>query len=337
MDRLVECVPNFSEGRDRAVIDGFAAAIADAGGRVLSVEPDAAYHRVVITFVAAPEVAGRAAVAAVRRAEATIDMRKHHGGHPRIGAADVVPFVPLRGVTMADCARLAREVGRAIGALGLPVYLYGEAATRPERRDLPHVRRGEYEGLAARLATAEGLPDFGPAEFVPGFGAVCVGARPFLIAYNVDLAGADLALAREVAARVRESGRVVGGRRVPGLLTSVKAIGVELAGRGTVQVSVNLTDPRATPLQIVHETIDREARALGSRADGSEIVGLVPLFAVADAGAHFARLAGEDPATLGPIDLVARADRGLGLSRRAPFDARAKVLDFLLGTLGGDA
>lgn len=331
MEKIVEGVPNFSEGRDRAVIDRIAGSMESAGARLLLIEPDADYNRVVIAFVGEPDTACRAAVAGIREAHALIDMRGHSGGHPRIGAADVVPFVPVRGVTMDDCVAIAREVGKAVGRdPGVPVYLYGHAAARPDRRDLSRVRKGQYEALPDRIATEEGRPDFGPAEFVPRFGAVCVGARPFLIAYNVNLAGGDLAMASEIAGRLRESGRRVDGERVPGLLREAKAIGVELKNKGICQVSMNLTDYRTTPMHAAYETVDRLAGELGARAAGSEIVAIVPAEALTEAGEHFARKTGKNPAGMTESALLDLAVRGLGLDSLAPFVPGEKVLEHMI-------
>lgn len=283
---LVECVPNVSEGRDPARLARFAAAVtASPGVRLADVHADPDHHRSVFTFLGPPAAVAAAALALADAVLTEIDMRGHHGIHPRIGALDVLPFVPLAGLTMAEAVALAHEAGRALAARhALPVYYYAEAARRPERRTLRALRRGEYEGVSARLAAADGLPDDGPARFDPRAGAVCVGARDVLIAYNVWLASADLDAARAIARSVRASG---------GGLPAVQALGLPLASRGRVQVSMNLLDYRVTPLPAVFDRVQTEARRLGVDVDHAELVGL----------ASRAAFAGRTPASLGLGDL----------------------------------
>jgi glutamate formiminotransferase len=283
---LVECVPNVSEGRDPARLARFAAAVtASPGVRLADVHADPDHHRSVFTFLGPPAAVAAAALALADAVLTEIDMRGHHGIHPRIGALDVLPFVPLAGLTMAEAVALAHEAGRALAARhALPVYYYAEAARRPERRTLRALRRGEYEGVSARLAAADGLPDDGPARFDPRAGAVCVGARDVLIAYNVWLASADLDAARAIARSVRASG---------GGLPAVQALGLPLASRGRVQVSMNLLDYRVTPLPAVFDRVQTEARRLGVDVDHAELVGLAPR----------AAFAGRTPASLGLDDL----------------------------------
>ncbi len=278
MQKLVQCVPNFSEGRRQWVIDAIVAAVHDVDGlRLLEVEADADHNRTVVAFVGAPEAALAGAFHAVRRAAELIDMEQHRGAHPRVGAADVVPFVPLAGVTMAECVDLARALGRRLGdELGLPVYLYGEAALRPERRELPAIRRGEYEGLKAAIGhDPERAPDFGPPRLGPA-GAVIVGARGPLIAFNVNLRTADLAVAKAIARKVREAGGGLPGVRAIGL-----AVGAEL-----VQVSLNLTDYRRTGLLAALASVRAEAARLGVEVESSRIVGLVPAEALVEVISH---------------------------------------------------
>lgn len=253
---LVECVPNFSEGRDPAVIDSIVDAIGSAGAKILDRTADHDHHRSVVTFVASPECVGEAAFRGVRRAVETIDLRRHSGVHPRIGAADVVPFVPVKGVTLEDCACIARETGRRIWKeLRVPVYLYEAAALRPECRNLADIRRGRVP-----------LPDFGDTGH-PSAGAVVVGARKFLIAFNVNLQTGDLEIARRVARAVRHSS---------GGLPHVKAMGVLLASRNQAQVSMNLTDFEETPIHIALEAVRVQAARYGVAVAGTEIIGLVP-------------------------------------------------------------
>jgi glutamate formiminotransferase/formiminotetrahydrofolate cyclodeaminase len=327
MDRIVECVPNVSEGRDLEKIKTIADAIRRAGAKVLSVEPEATYNRTVITFVAEPDTAVEGAFACVRAACQLIDMRGHHGEHPRMGAADVVPFVPVRGVSMADCAQFARKLGRRVGdQIGIPVYLYGEAARKPERRDLAAVRKGEYEGLAERLANRNWAPDFGPAKFVPESGASAVGARQFLIAYNVNLATADVALANRIAKAIRTSGHKQGERQIPGLFPAVKAMGFMLqAGTRTLaQVSINLVDFTQTNMHVVFEKVKELAAADGVAVTGSEIVGLTPLAALAQAGRFYGGAGLDDRAA------ADAAAKGLGLADLASFEVVKKVLEYVI-------
>jgi glutamate formiminotransferase len=271
---IVQCVPNFSEGRRDWVVDELLDAVRSvAGVRLLEVEKDPDHNRTVVAFAGAPEPVLEAAFRSVRRAADLIDLNQHQGAHPRIGAADVVPFVPVSGLSLADCAELARQLGRRLGEeLGLPVYLYGEAATRPERRDLPNIRRGEYEGLKAAVAVdPERAPDFGPAHLGPA-GATVVGARLPLIAYNINLQSDDVAIAKTIARKVRES---AGG------LPAVRAIGLALA-TGQVQVSLNLTDYRRTGLLAAYRAVSDEAARLGVAVASSQIIGLLPAAALVE-------------------------------------------------------
>jgi glutamate formiminotransferase/formiminotetrahydrofolate cyclodeaminase len=281
--KLIECVPNFSEGRRPEVIAAIRDAIAGVkGAAVLDVSSDASHNRTVITFVAPADVVADAAFAGIREARERIDLRQHSGEHPRIGAADVVPFVPLEGATMDDCVALARALGERVGReLEIPVYLYERAATRPERENLADVRRGEFEGLSTELGTNPARdPDFGPKHVHPTFGAVAIGARPFLVAYNVYLGPAsNLAAAKEVAKAVRGSS---GGLRY------VKALGLEVDGQA--QVSMNLVDTEKTPLFRAYEQVAAEARQQGVEPTWSEIVGLVPERVLLDAGVRHVRL-----------------------------------------------
>lgn len=285
---LVECVPNFSEGRDPETIALIRDAIASTpGAHVLDVSSDASHHRTVVTFIATLDAAVPAAFAAMRVARDRIDLTKHQGEHPRIGATDVVPFIPLDGTTMDDCIALARELGdRASRELGIPVYLYERAATRPTRENLADVRRGEFEGLRddIRVNPAR-VPDFGAAEVHPTAGATAIGARPFLVAYNVYLGDAkNLPVAKEVAKAIRGSS---GGLRY------VKGLGLEVEGQA--QVSMNLVDTEKTPLHRVFEIVKSEAAAHGVQPTWSELVGLVPERVLLEAGARHVQLRGYSP------------------------------------------
>ena len=337
---LIECVPNFSEGRRPEVIEAIAAAIRQTNGaRLLDVDPGADYNRTVMTFVGGPQAVVEAAFAATALAARLIDMRLQHGGHPRLGATDVVPFVPVSGASLDDCAELARLYGARVAAeLGIPVYLYEHAASRPERRNLATVRQGEYEGLADKLANPQWAPDFGPAVFCAQSGATIAGARPFLIAYNVNLKSADLDAANTIAYAIREIGTVkrdaagnklldAGGKpeRIPGRFKCVKALGVELPKQGIVQVSINLTDFHVSAPHVVYQAVVEEAAKLGIAVTGSEVVGLIPKEALLMAGQALQN----DPAATEAV-LIEAAIRGLGLADLAPFNPREKVIELLL-------
>jgi glutamate formiminotransferase len=281
---IVECIPNVSEGRDQAVLDACGDAIRGAGARLLDVKPDATHHRTVFTFAGEPAAVKASALALFETALARIDLRHHKGEHPRLGAVDVVPFVPIEGVTMADCVAMAREVGADVARRhNLPVFLYEEAAAVPARRNLEDIRRGEFEGLAAKLTQPEWAPDFGPAAPHPTAGASVIGARVALIAYNINLATNRLDVAKKIAAAIRQSS---GGFRY------VKAMGIELADRGIVQVSMNLTNFEKTPMFRVFEIVKREAERHGVSVLESEIVGLVPAAALTASAAWYLQLEG---------------------------------------------
>jgi glutamate formiminotransferase len=268
--RLVECVPNFSTGRDPEVLAAIVAGVRSAPGAVvLDVESDADHNRSVVTFVAPPERVVEAALAGVERAVALIDLNTHSGVHPRLGAADVLPFVPLEGVTLEECVRLAEKAGELIWKrFGVPVYLYEAAARRPERANLENIRKGQFEGVREEIATNPArLPDFGEAALHPTAGATVVGARKFLIAYNINLGTTDVEIAKRIAKAIRHSS---GGYRY------VKSMGVPLASRNLAQVSMNLTDFEQTPMHRVFETVRSEAARYGVPVVGSEIVGLIP-------------------------------------------------------------
>ena len=276
--RLIECVPNFSEGRDPTVVARIRDAIAGVNGvYVLDCSSDASHNRSVITFVASPSVIAEGTFAGILAARDHIDMRDHTGVHPRIGAADVVPFVPLDHSTMAEGVEVAVRLGERVGAeLDIPVYLYGEAARTPERRRLAHVRRGQLEGLRdAIVADPSRAPDFGPLRTHPTFGAVAIGARPVLVAFNVHIGDLSaMPVAREVARAVRESS---------GGLAGVRALALEVAGQA--QVSMNLVDLTTTTVQAEYHAVEREAARRGASVTWSELVGLVPEGEIGDAGA----------------------------------------------------
>ena len=268
-ERLVESVPNVSEGRKQETIEAIAAAIREVERvRLLDVDPDPDHNRTVYTLVGEPEGVRAAILAMFEVAVSRIDLRTHSGQHPRMGAVDVVPLVPVRGVTMEDCVELSRRLGQEIwDRFRVPVYLYEESATRPERRDLAQIRKGEFEGFPEKIKRPEWAPDFGEPTVHPTAGVTAVGAREFLIAFNVNLGTSDLGVAKAIARAVRGSS---GGLRY------VKALGFELAERGIVQVSMNLTDYKKTPIPRVLELVRREAARYGVPVIGTEIVGMVP-------------------------------------------------------------
>ncbi len=342
MSRLVECVPNFSEGRDKSVIDAIARAIsATSGVRLLDVDPGADTNRTVYTFVGEPEAVAEAAFRAATEGARLIDMTKHAGAHPRMGALDVCPIVPVAGVTMDECVEAARALGRRMAeGLALPVYFYEFAATRPERRNLADIRAGEYEGLASKLADPAWAPDAGPAKFNPRLGATVVGAREFLIAYNVNVNTREQELANEVALNIREAGRLkrdaqgevvrdAAGQdlRVPGRLKAVKAIGWYIEQYRQAQVSINLLSYRTTPLHVVYETVCEEAAKLGLVVTGSELVGLTPLAPLVEAGRYYLRKQGRSTG-LPERELVEVAIQSLGLAQISPFDPDKRVIEY---------
>jgi glutamate formiminotransferase/formiminotetrahydrofolate cyclodeaminase len=326
MRQLVECVPNFSEGRDRATIDAIADAVrATAGCTLLDVDPGASTNRTVYTFVGEPGAVVEGALAAARVARLRIDMRRQSGEHPRVGAMDVCPFVPVSGVTMDDCVALANDLGRRLAAeLGVPVYLYGHAAKADHRRTLQQIRAGEYEALAERVDKPEWAPDYGPAAFVPEWGATCAGARDFLIAYNVNVLGTK-EQAHRIALNVREQGR---GPGEPGRLPAVRAIGWWVEEYGLAQVSINLEDYRETPPHVAFEACVEEARALSLAVAGSELVGLIPLRAVLMAAEHY--VAKENLFILDERQKVRLAVERLGLSSVQPFVPEKRIIEYMI-------
>lgn len=287
MAKLVECVPNFSEGRRPEVIEAIVAEVRkNTAVKLLDVKPDASHNRVVVTFVGEPQAVKQAAFAACAKAAELIDMEKHQGEHPRVGATDVVPFIPVSEVTLEECVELANELGREIAdKLNIPVYLYEAAAKTPARKNLPDVRKGQYEGLKQEISQPERRPDYGPAQMHPTAGATVVGARQFLIAYNINLNTSDVTIAKNIANTIREA---KGGYRY------VRAMGVMLEERNIAQVSINMLDYTGTPLHRVFETVKSEAARYGVNVVGSEIVGLTPLQALLDAAEFYLRFEGFD-------------------------------------------
>jgi glutamate formiminotransferase/glutamate formiminotransferase/formiminotetrahydrofolate cyclodeaminase len=314
MDQLVECVPNFSEGRNPETVRALVAAIRSVRDVLLiDEEMDQDHHRSVLTFVGPPEAVGEAAFQTAQVAMNLIDLQVHQGGHPRVGATDVVPFVPIRGVRMEECVALAKRVGERIGReLGIPVFLYERASMHPDRANLEAIRRGGLEGLASRMeADVAWAPDFGPPRLHPTAGATVVGARPPLIAYNVDLETADLSVAKAIAKQIRFSS---------GGLPHVKAIGVELKSRGFVQVSINLTNFEETPIHVAFEAVKREANQRGVNVLGSEVIGLVPRQALLLAAERSLQLEHFDPTQVLETRLEMILTRESGTRSRLPSD-----------------
>ena len=348
--RIVECVPNFSEGRDKEVIRQIVAAIEASGGvKVLDVDPGEATNRTVVTFVGEPEAVVEAAFAGVKAAAERIDMRHHKGAHPRMGATDVLPLVPVSGITLEECAALSRELARRIAdELHVPTYCYEAAAFRPERRNLAVCRAGEYEALPEKLAHEEADPDFGARPYDDGVartGATTVGARDFLIAVNFNLNTTSTRRANAIAFDVREKGRPVRegnpitGRIVkdadgnpvmrPGTLPATKAIGWYIEEYGIAQVSMNLTDISRTPLHVAFDEVCRKADARGLRVTGTEIVGLVPKRALLEAGRYFLRKQHRSTG-IAEEEIVRLAVKSMGLDDLKPFHPEEKVIEYLL-------
>ena len=354
MGRIIECVPNFSEGRNKLVIDAIIEAIrnggknadcAEPGVKVLDVDPGEATNRTVVTFAGSPEAVMEAAFEGVRKAGELIDMRHHHGAHPRSGATDVLPLIPISGITLEECALLARQLAeRIFRELGIACYCYEAAAYTPERKNLAVCRSGEYEALPQKIADEKLKPDFGPAEYndtIARSGAINVGARDFLIAVNFNLNTTSTALANEVAFDVRERGRAkrengkivkdAEGKSVmiPGTLKGCKAIGWYIDEYGIAQVSMNITDINATPLHKAFDEVCRAAQARGLRVSGTEIIGLLPKRSLIEAGKYF--LEKQQRSTGIPeAEIMKIAIKSMGLEDLRPFDVREKVIEFLI-------
>ena len=336
MPPLIECVPNFSEGRDPALIGKITDAIGAVDGvRLLNVDPGHATNRTVVTFVGQPDAVIEAAFRGIRTAAELIDMRAHRGEHPRMGATDVCPLIPVSGITMDDTVEYARRLAQRVGReLHIPVYLYEAAQPDKTRSNLAAIRAGEYEGLARKIVTPEWKPDFGPVGFNPRSGATVIGARDFLVAYNVNLNTTSTRRANAIAFDVREAGRTVkdtAGHDVvqPGTLKAVKAIGWYIAEYGIAQVSMNLTNLNVTPLHVAFDEVCRTAAKRGIRVTGSELVGLVPLSCLLDAGRYF--LEKQQRSTgISERELVRIAVRSLGLDELAPFKPEERVIEYLL-------
>lgn len=340
--KLIECVPNFSEGRDTNKIEAIAAAIRDVDGvALLDVDPGKDTNRTVMTFVGPPEAVLEAAFQGIQKAAQVIDMSKHHGAHARLGATDVCPFIPVSDVTMDECVDLAVKLGRRVGnQLVIPVYLYEFAASREERKNLATIREGEYEGLAEKLQHPDWQPDFGVGIFNPRSGAVVIGAREFLIAYNINLNTRDEAIARDIAFAIRERGRAKRdsdnnilrdekGEIIyePGIFPAVKAVGWYMDDFGRAQISINLINYKVSPLHLVFDECCRLAEERGVRVTGSELVGLIPLQAVLAAGRHYLTKQGKT-AGVPESELIHIAVLSLGLDDLYPFKPEEKIIEY---------
>ena len=347
MKQLIECVPNFSEGREMDKIKQITDQIESVDGvRLLDVDPGKATNRTVVTFVGEPAQVVEAAFLAIKKASEIIDMRQHRGEHPRFGATDVCPFVPISNISMEETVEYARKLARKVGdELQFPVYCYEFAAFKDKRRNLASVRSGEYEGLAEKLSNPEWKPDFGPDRFVPRTGAIAIGARNFLVAYNVNLNTTSTRRANAVAFDVREAGRVeregdpLTGKivkdekgdpvRIPGSLKKVKAIGWYIEEFGICQISMNLTDITVTPVHIAYDEVFEKARLRGLRVTGSELVGLIPLSAMLEAGKYFLRKQ-ERSLGLPESEIIKIAVKSMGLNELKPFNPREKIIEYML-------
>ena len=340
--KLVECVPNFSEGRNKEKINAITKEIESTPQvTLLDVDPGESTNRTVVTFIGSPEGVKEAAFKAIKKAAEVLDMSKHKGAHSRIGATDVCPFIPVSGVTMEDCIQLSQTLGERVAKeLGIPVYLYEEAAQKPERKNLANIRVGEYEGLAEKLKDPEWAPDYGKPAFNPKAGATVIGAREFLIAYNINLNTRDRRLAHEIALNRRERGRAkkdkegkilrdANGKatKIPGKFTEVKAVGWYIEDYGIAQISINFTNYKISPPHIVFDKVIKEAEKLGLRVTGSELVGLIPKEALLMAGRYYLEKQGKSPG-VPEEELIKTAVISLGLNDVAPFEAEKKIIEY---------
>jgi glutamate formiminotransferase/formiminotetrahydrofolate cyclodeaminase len=340
--RLVECVPNFSEGRDLAKINKITKEIETTPEvKLLDVDPGDSTNRTVVTFIGTPQAVKEAAFKAIKKASEVLDMSKHSGAHSRIGATDVCPFVPVTGVAMDECVQLAKDLGRRVGQeLGIPVYLYEEAAQKPDRKNLATIRRGQYEGLEEKLKDPDWAPDYGEPKFNAKAGATVIGAREFLIAYNINLNTTDQALARHIASKLRERGRAKREKdgkiirdengkaiEIPGKFKEVKAVGWYVEDYGIAQISINLTNYKISPPHLVFDEAIKEAEQIGLRVTGSELVGLIPKEAMLMAGRHYLNKQGEST-EIPEEELIRTAVRSLGLNDVTPFDKQKKIIEY---------
>ena len=347
MKQLIECVPNFSEGCDMTIIKQITDEIEKVeGAKLLDVDPGKATNRTVVTFVGTPDAVVEAAFEAIKKASQVIDMSKHHGEHPRFGATDVCPFVPVANISMEETAGYAHKLAERVGnELEIPVFCYENAATTPERRNLANCRAGEYEGLPDKLKDPKWKPDFGPAKFNPRTGATAIGARDFLVAYNVNLNTTSTRRANSVAFDIRERGRperkgnpITGKKKldenrkeiwIPGSLKACKAIGWFIEEYGIAQISINLTNISITPVHVAFEETCNKAQERGLRVTGSELVGLIPKKAMIDAGKYFLRKQNRSVG-VSEEEIIKIAVKSLGLDDLKPFNPHEKIIEYLL-------
>ncbi len=345
--QLIECVPNFSEGNDLLVIKKITDAIESVEGvKLLHVDSGKAANRTVVTFAGHPEFVIEAAFRAIKVASEYIDMSKQKGEHPRLGATDVCPLIPIANISMEETVEYSKLLGKRVGEeLEIPVYLYEASASSPERKNLATVRSGEYEGLVIKIQKEEWKPDFGKAVFKAKSGASIIGARDFLIAYNININTPSVEIANAMAGDIRESGRIkrIGDTAtgeivkdaygntisVPGALKAVKAIGWFIKEYGVAQVSVNITNFRITPFHVVYEEVCKVAATYNVKVTGSELIGLIPLQAMLDAGRYYAKKSGLFEA-MTQEEIIELAIQHMGLNELAPFDPRKKIIDYLL-------
>ncbi len=340
MERLLECVPNFSEGRNKEVISQIAQAIRGVKGAwLLEVDPGKAANRSVMTIVGKPEDVVEAAFQAIAVAASLIDMSCHEGVHPRMGATDVCPLIPVRGISWEEAQRLARNLGKRVGEeLGIPVYLYEKSASHPGRTNLANIRKGEYEGFKEKISHPAWKPDFGPATFNEKNGQTVIGVRDFLIAYNINLNSGDPKQAHQIAKDIRESGRIIKDeagmpKRIPGACKGVKALGWYIEEYGMAQVSTNITDRHASPVHRVFEACRQSAALRGLEVGGSELVGLIPKDVLLDAGLFY--LSKEALSTEIPkYDILEKGVKSLGLHQLRPFNIEEKVLEYAMEKAG---
>ena len=347
MEQLIECVPNFSEGVDMNIIKQITDVIESVDGvKLLNVDPGKATNRTVVTFVGNPKSVIDAAFLAIKKAGELIDMSKHKGEHPRMGATDVCPLIPISNITMQETAKYAQELGRRVGEeLKIPVYLYEEAQSNKNRSNLSVIRNGEYEGFFKKIKLPEWKPDFGPAEYDALRGASVIGARDFLVAYNINLNTTSTRRANSIAFDVREAGRVVregnsltgkivlnadgSPKSVPGTLKSVKAIGWYIEEYGVCQISMNLTNINVTPVHIAFDEVCKKATDRGIRVTGSELVGLIPLKSLLDAGIYFLKKQ-QRSTGVSESELIKIAVKSMGLDELAPFKPEERIIEYLL-------
>jgi glutamate formiminotransferase/formiminotetrahydrofolate cyclodeaminase len=344
MKKILECVPNFSEGRNMAVIKEITNAIESIeGNSLLNVDPGFAANRTVVTFIGSPDDVVEAAFQGIKKAAEVIDMRFQTGEHPRFGATDVCPLIPISNISMEETVEFARKLAERVGRdLGIPVFCYEFAAFSEDRKSLANCRSGQYEGLKNRIESEEWRPDFGPSQWdekVAKTGATAIGARSFLVAYNINLDTKSTRIANAIACDIRESGRKnqenKNAERIPGSLKNVRAIGWFIEEYGIAQVSLNLTDITVTPLHVAFEEVCEKARLHEVRVTGSELVGLIPLKSMLDAGVYFLQkqvLSTE----ISNEEIIKVAVNSLGLSELAPFDPKKKIIEYAIVEKSGN-